>query len=67
MNYERSPTRDLVAIIEERNEKLRDAQAAYTELWGKLNFLLTTYVESPDGYFTFPDGDTWNCKEAKKT
>lgn len=32
----------------------------------KLRFVLMNYVESPDGFFAFPDGDTWPCKQKDK-
>lgn len=29
----------------------------------RLNYLLMNFIESPDGKFTFPDGDTWECRK----
>ena len=32
----------------------------------RLKWLLENYVESEDGVFTFPDGDSWKCKKKEK-
>lgn len=50
----------------------RDAVEAYAreyrdDLVARLRFVLENYVESEDGQFTFPDGDSWPCKRKEKT
>lgn len=58
-----SSVRELVSIIEDRNDTLRDEREYSKSLYDKLNFIMKSFVETEDGYFTFPDGDTWQCKE----
>ena len=58
-----STVRELVAIIEDRNDTLRDERDYSKSLHDKLDFILKNFVEAEEGYFTFPDGDTWQCKE----
>lgn len=58
-----SSVRELVSIIEDRNDTLRDEREYSKSLYDKLDFIMKNFVEGEDGYFTFPDGDTWQCKE----
>lgn len=32
----------------------------------RIQYLLDNYIESETGEFTFPDGDTWSCKQKLK-
>lgn len=36
------------------------------DLCGKVQFLLDNYVETDDGFFCFPDGDTWESHYKKE-
>ena len=36
------------------------------DLVAKIQFLLDDFVDTPEGYFTFPDGDTWTCRVADR-
>jgi translation initiation factor 2B subunit (eIF-2B alpha/beta/delta family) len=65
--YEVSTVRELVSIIEERNESLRREQEYSASLYKKLQYVLTTHVETEDGYYTFDDGDTWSCRGESST
>jgi len=33
------------------------------DLIAKLQYLLDNFIPSEDGFFTFPDGDTWDCQK----
>lgn len=52
----------LVEMYESRGDELRRCREEGSELWRKLHFIMLNYVESEDGTFTFPDGDSWECK-----
>lgn len=40
-------------------DELDPAIKAIRDLETKVQFLLDNYVKTDDGYFCFPDGDTW--------
>jgi len=54
--------RELVSVIEDRNEELAREREYSKDLYAKLDFVMKNYVEAEDGCFTFPDGDPWQCK-----
>lgn len=62
-----SSVRELVAIIEDRNDTIREEREYSKQLWNNLEFVMKNFVETEDGYYTFPDGDTWQCKEKPTT
>jgi len=57
-----STVRELVEIIEERTAELRREQEYSASLFKKLHYVLMTHVETEDGYYTFDDGDCWECR-----
>ncbi len=46
--------------------KLSLYEAEIQSLRAKLRFLLEGFISSEDGKFTFPDGDTWDCKKEER-
>lgn len=46
---------------QEFNERWAGMRECNEDLIAKLQFVLRYFVETKDGTFTFPDGDTWEC------
>lgn len=62
MYGEKSVVRQFLEIIEEKNERISRLEEINRDLGYKLNYVMKDYVYSGDGYFTFPDGDSYECK-----
>ena len=68
MNYSTNTVRELVEIIEERNDTIQRLNNYNERLYGNLRHVLNTFVETEDGYYIFPDnGECLPCKQTSPT